>query len=33
MKRFAVIAAACVLAAPVYAKNVATVNGQALTQE
>lgn len=33
MKRFAVIAAACVLAAPVYAKNLATVNGQALTQD
>lgn len=33
MKRLAVLAAACVLAAPVYAANVATVNGQALTQD
>jgi len=33
MKRFAVFIAACVLAAPVYAKNIATVNGQPLTQE
>lgn len=33
MKRLAVFAAACVLAAPVYAANVATVNGQPLTQD
>src|SRR3546814_5110618 len=33
MKRLAVIAAACILAAPVYANNLATVNGQAITQK
>src|SRR3546814_3808026 len=33
MKRLAVIAAVCILAAPVYANNLATVNGQAITQK
>lgn len=33
MKRLAVFAAACVIAAPVFAANVATVNGQPLTQD
>ncbi|GAB2915979.1 peptidylprolyl isomerase [Paralcaligenes sp. KSB-10] len=32
MKRLAVFAAACVIAVPVYAQNIATVNGQAITQ-
>lgn len=33
MKRFAALALSCALAAPVYAQNVATVNGQAITQQ
>ena len=33
MKRLAVLAAACALAAPVYAANIAVVNGQPITQE
>jgi peptidyl-prolyl cis-trans isomerase C len=32
MKRLAIFAAACAIAAPVYAQNIATVNGQAITQ-
>lgn len=32
MKRISLFAAACILAAPVYAQNVATVNGQPITQ-
>lgn len=32
MKRLAMFAAACVIAAPVYAQTVATVNGQTITQ-
>ena len=32
MKRLAVLAAACAIAIPAYAQNVATVNGQAITQ-
>src|SRR5690606_7555568 len=33
MKRIAVFAAACAIALPVYAQTVATVNGQAISQE
>jgi len=33
MKRLAMFAAACAIAAPVYAQNVATVNGKAITQQ
>ncbi|HEX7387281.1 MAG TPA: peptidylprolyl isomerase [Castellaniella sp.] len=33
MKRFAVLALACAMTMPVYAKDLATVNGQAITQE
>jgi peptidyl-prolyl cis-trans isomerase C len=33
MKRLAVLAAACVIALPVYAQTVATVNGKAISQE
>ncbi|WP_322996784.1 peptidylprolyl isomerase [Castellaniella sp.] len=33
MKRFAVVALAASLALPVYAKDIATVNGQGITQE
>src|SRR5690606_23986148 len=33
MKRLAVLAAACAIAVPAYAQNVATVNGKAITQE
>ncbi|MGB3290364.1 MAG: peptidylprolyl isomerase [Burkholderiaceae bacterium] len=33
MKRVAVFAAACAIALPVYAQTVATVNGQAISQE
>lgn len=33
MKRLAVLAAACAIALPVYAQNVATVNGQPITQK
>lgn len=33
MKRLAVFAAACVIALPVYAQTVATVNGQSISQE
>lgn len=33
MKRLAVIAAACVIAAPAYAQTIATVNGQEITQK
>ena len=33
MKRLAVLAAACAIAVPVYAQNVATVNGKAISQE
>lgn len=32
MKRLVMFAAACAIAAPVYAQNVATVNGKAITQ-
>ena len=32
MKRLAVLAAACAIAIPAYAQNVATVNGKAITQ-
>lgn len=32
MKRLAVLAAACIIALPVHAQNVATVNGHAITQ-
>jgi len=33
MKRFALMIAAIVIAAPVYAQNIATVNGQAISQK
>jgi len=33
MKRFAMLIAAATLAAPIYAQNIATVNGQPITQE
>ncbi len=33
MKRLVMFAAACAIAAPVYAQNVATVNGKAITQQ
>lgn len=33
MKRFAVLALSCALAAPLAAQNLATVNGQAITQQ
>ncbi len=33
MKRLAVFAAACTIAIPVYAQNVATVNGKAISQD
>lgn len=33
MKRLVIFAAACAIAAPVYAQNVATVNGQNITQQ
>ncbi len=33
MKRLVIFAAACAIAAPVYAQNVATVNGQNITQK
>ena len=33
MKRLALLAAACVIAIPAYAQNVATVNGQAISQQ
>ncbi len=33
MKRIAVLAAACVIAVPAFAQNIATVNGQAITQK
>ncbi|HUH39505.1 MAG TPA: peptidylprolyl isomerase [Castellaniella sp.] len=33
MKRIAALAIACTLTLPVYAKNIATVNGQGITQE
>lgn len=33
MKRLAVLAAACAIAIPAYAKTVATVNGQAISQD
>lgn len=33
MKRLAVFAAACVIALPVYAQTIATVNGQSISQE
>ncbi len=33
MKRFAMLIAAATLAAPVYAQNIATVNGQPITQQ
>ncbi|MGB6102692.1 MAG: peptidylprolyl isomerase [Pusillimonas sp.] len=33
MKRLAVLAAACAIAIPAYAQTVATVNGQAITQD
>jgi peptidyl-prolyl cis-trans isomerase C len=33
MKRLAVFAAACVIAVPVYAKDIATVNGQSISQD
>lgn len=33
MKRFAVLALSCALAAPLAAQNIATVNGQAITQQ
>ncbi len=33
MKRIAALALACTLTLPVYAKNIVTVNGQAITQE
>lgn len=33
MKRFTVLIAAAVIAAPIYAQNIATVNGQAITQQ
>ena len=32
MKRITMLVAACVVAAPLYAQNVATVNGKAITQ-
>jgi peptidyl-prolyl cis-trans isomerase C len=32
MKRFILLVAAAVIAAPIYAQNIATVNGQAITQ-
>ena len=33
MKRIAVIAAACLIAAPISAQTVATVNGQEISQQ
>lgn len=33
MKRFALLIAAATIAAPIYAQNIATVNGQAITQQ
>lgn len=33
MKRFAILALSCALAAPLAAQNIATVNGQAITQQ
>lgn len=33
MKRLAVLAAACAIAFPLHAKNIATVNGQAISEE